>query len=142
MADMKYRKLRIAWSVAWGIVCRLLIGLWVRSYHHCDSYLLIGEHQITSLHGKLIVDGVLRFSEKVMMRTRGVVGFVQHYRFSPPGITYLSGGLVIPVWLLLLATVGVASASWCVHWRFSLRTLLVVTTLVAVGLGVIVYAMR
>jgi hypothetical protein len=25
---MKYRKLRIAWSVAWGVACLLLIGLW------------------------------------------------------------------------------------------------------------------
>jgi hypothetical protein len=32
MADMKYRKLRIAWSVAWGILCLLLIVLIVRSY--------------------------------------------------------------------------------------------------------------
>ncbi len=30
---MKHRKLRIAWSVAWGIAGVLLIALWVRSYH-------------------------------------------------------------------------------------------------------------
>src|SRR5262245_26259149 len=29
---MKFRKLRIAWSVAWGVVALLLAGLWVRSY--------------------------------------------------------------------------------------------------------------
>ena len=29
---MRYRKLRIAWSVGWGIACVLLIVLWVRSY--------------------------------------------------------------------------------------------------------------
>src|SRR3954471_9786861 len=28
---MRYRKLRIAWSVFWGVTCVLLIGLWVRS---------------------------------------------------------------------------------------------------------------
>jgi hypothetical protein len=33
---MKYRKLRIAWSVAWGIVAVLLIALWVRSYWVAD----------------------------------------------------------------------------------------------------------
>jgi hypothetical protein len=34
MAGMKYRKLRIAWSVACGILLLLLISLWVRSYSH------------------------------------------------------------------------------------------------------------
>ena len=34
---MKYRKLRIAWSVGWGIVAVLLVVLWVRSY--CRSTL-------------------------------------------------------------------------------------------------------
>src|SRR4029079_3358407 len=29
---MRYRKLRIAWSVAWGVVAVLLIVLWVQSY--------------------------------------------------------------------------------------------------------------
>ena len=29
---MKFRKLRIAWSVTWGIAAVLLIALWVRSY--------------------------------------------------------------------------------------------------------------
>jgi hypothetical protein len=34
---MKYRKLRIAWSVAWGIVAVLLVVLWVRSYWRMDQ---------------------------------------------------------------------------------------------------------
>src|SRR5690348_17214413 len=29
---MKHRKLRIAWSVAWGVVAVLMVPLWVRSY--------------------------------------------------------------------------------------------------------------
>ncbi len=34
---MKHRKLRIAWSVAWGVLAVLLIALWVRSYWWVDS---------------------------------------------------------------------------------------------------------
>src|SRR6476661_7413421 len=34
---MKFRKLRIAWSVLCGIACVLLILLWVRSYWWNDS---------------------------------------------------------------------------------------------------------
>src|SRR4029079_14162774 len=33
---MKYRKLRIAWSVAWGVICLLLIAMWARSYTRWD----------------------------------------------------------------------------------------------------------
>jgi hypothetical protein len=36
-AAMKFRKLRIAWSVLCSIICVLLIGLWVRSYSIIDS---------------------------------------------------------------------------------------------------------
>src|SRR5690242_16490104 len=33
---MRFRKLRIAWSVFWGIACVPLIVLWVRSYAYID----------------------------------------------------------------------------------------------------------
>src|SRR4051794_41164867 len=37
---MRFRKLRIAWSVLWGLACVLLIVLWVRSYRGGDSITL------------------------------------------------------------------------------------------------------
>ena len=33
---MKHRKLRIAWSAAWGVAAVLLIALWIRSYWRSD----------------------------------------------------------------------------------------------------------
>ena len=35
---MKHRKLRIAWSVAWGVAAALLIVLWPRSYYAADGF--------------------------------------------------------------------------------------------------------
>ncbi len=35
---MKHRKLRIAWTVAWGIVAVLLLVLWIRSYWTYDIF--------------------------------------------------------------------------------------------------------
>ena len=46
-----------------------------------------------------------------------------------------------PHWLPVFVTATIAALSW-LPWRFSLRTLLIVTTLVAVVLGLIVYAVR
>src|SRR5262245_16243948 len=34
---MRFRKLRIAWSVVWGIAAVLLIVLWVRSFNRFDD---------------------------------------------------------------------------------------------------------
>jgi hypothetical protein len=33
---MRFRKLRIAWSVGWGVLCLLAIVFWIRSYHRVD----------------------------------------------------------------------------------------------------------
>jgi hypothetical protein len=46
-AQMRFRKLRIAWSVAWGLLAVLLVVLWVRSYWHQDE--LVGSIGTTGL---------------------------------------------------------------------------------------------
>jgi hypothetical protein len=59
MGGMKYRKLRIAWSVAWGVVAVLLVVLWVRSYWVCDNPVRSGKpsYGIVSLRGVLAIIG-------------------------------------------------------------------------------------
>jgi hypothetical protein len=49
----------------------------------------------------------------------------------------------VPCWLLVLASMALAACPW-IHWsnRFSLRTLLIAMTLVAVALGILIYAAR
>jgi hypothetical protein len=83
---MKFRKLRIAWSVACGILCLLLIVLWVRSYWSSDLYLY---------------------------------------------------------WFAIFMIAALAAVPWF-EWspRFSIRTLLFGTTLVAVMMWIAVYAAR
>jgi len=50
----------------------------------------------------------------------------------------------LPYWFLAIAMATSASLPWVsrCRWRFSLRTLLIATTLVAVVLGLIVYVSR
>ena len=53
-------------------------------------------------------------------------------------------GWKFPIWLLVSASFLVAAVPWLPWWstRFSLRTLLIVTTLIAVGLALIMYFAR
>jgi hypothetical protein len=49
--------------------------------------------------------------------------------------------LELPFWFTLLGVVATATAPWW-RLRFSVRTLIIATTLVAVVLGLVVYAAR
>lgn len=53
-------------------------------------------------------------------------------------------GWKFPMWLLVAAAVVGAALPWLPWWstRFSLRTLLIVTTLIAVGLALVMYFAR
>ena len=42
---MRYRKLRIAWSVAWGVACVLLFALWMRSLWLSEYWFAFGPTQ-------------------------------------------------------------------------------------------------
>src|SRR6185436_13829213 len=52
-SSMKYRKLRIAWSVFWGLAAVLLIVLWVRSYWWMDILKFPGRQQFGSAKGQI-----------------------------------------------------------------------------------------
>ncbi len=149
---MKHRKLRIAWSVMWGLVAVLLILLWARSYHLYD----FASHNFFGNRG-FIIESI-----------RGV-GFVKYApgativnahgssapdRSRVPGEIFAkgtwggfefstrAGGLVfaMPFWFLSLTAIVFTICPWArTIRRFSLRTLLIATTLVAVALGLIVW---
>jgi hypothetical protein len=141
---MRFRKLRIAWSVVCGIACVVLIVLWVRSYWRCDSLDIAGAHQMTSLRGMCFIDGNIRKSEtKVVGAVYGLTWYQHFDRFAPDGIVPLSKGTAIPIWLLILLVMAISAAGWK-SWsnRFSLRTVLNAMTLLALLLGLVVYATR
>jgi hypothetical protein len=150
---MRFRKLRIAWSAMCGIACVLLIVLWVRSHWRLDSV----NFSTTETKAAQSFDGVLAF-----FYTR---------KFSEPGITShsyaewaaalkppsrnkmpkwyfgsIQNGIIIkcPHWFPVLFLATSAAAPWYrrIPHQFSLRTLLIATTLVAVVLGLIVWSLR
>ena len=152
---MRFRKLRIALSVGWGLACVLLIVLWVRSYWWYD--VLYGRFsnavniQIGSCRGNVgytrVNDGsVIRWGTK----TYSMEDWDARGGVNGKWLGYIHGGTLqlltiadvgVPHWFLMLVFMALTAAPWYrqIRWRFSLRTLLIATSLVAVVLGLIVW---
>jgi hypothetical protein len=136
---MKYRKLRIAWSVGCGVVCLLLVVLWVRSYWRYDHVFFPGPHRIASMNGRISLDEnfIMKGPIPTWRLDLGAIRLVSvSGNLTPSGV-----GRAIPHYLLATMTALLAIAPWLPS-RFSLRALLVAMTFVAVGLGVVVYMLR
>jgi hypothetical protein len=143
---MRFRKLRIAWSVACSVVAVLLVVLWVRSYsfndllHRVDAsgWMLGIESDVGT---SALIYGPLSTPPTPGMGPKG--WFLQTTKAGASGIRFglkIRNGLVYlaaPYYVLALAIALVAVVPW-VRFRFTLRTLLIATTLVAVVLGLIV----
>ncbi len=167
---MKNRKLRITWSVAWGIAAVLLIAFWVRSYQTAEGIGHINSPEsFACVHSEW---GTLSYHYQRGTPQTGKLGWTFHTRTasqpyfgfkwkwytydpnkprtflhykSPDGMVLESAiDIYLPYWLLVLLT-GISSTPFAIPWipwRYSLRTLLIATTLVAVGLGLIVWLTR
>jgi hypothetical protein len=147
----KWMKLRIALSAVSGIVCVLLVGLWLRSYwwHFYVEYrgTEIGI-MVQSDFGQLTVDIRLGpFAGKakwyVISRPLQPVDFVPENERCFEVHRHEFGGyfVAIPYWFPVIIFATLAALPW-LPWRFSLRTLLIATTLVAIVLGLVVWAVR
>jgi hypothetical protein len=148
---MKYRKLRIAWSVGCGVACVLLVLLWVRSYWTWD---IVSYDRppafvaINSLRGCVQFNGAKNPSRNMDVgwrsTSKSIEGRFPHFA-TTFGFAWLSSAtsisVTVPHWLLISANFAIAFLPW-LPWRFSLRTLLIATTLLAVVLGLIVAVLR
>jgi hypothetical protein len=151
---MKYRKLRIAWSVGWGILAVLLCVLWVRSYYVWDwkrtpvfsgsIFTSSGLGQVclcvTSYRGFHFKWEAIDAKEYVPPVGGSIHGF-----YTNSGTDTLNRGkfklVAFPLWFATLVIATLAAFPWFC-WRFSLRTLLIATTLVAVVMGLAVWLLR
>jgi hypothetical protein len=145
---MEFRKLRIAWSVGWGIVAVLLIIWWAETYSWSDGlywkyarareFIIKAESGIIVLAAVVIQDAEAQpWPERVRFpKFPGAAVPSFAWRWDAEGRV-----LIFPVWLAVAVALGLGGAAW-LPWRFSLRTLLIATTLVAVLLGAVIYAVR
>jgi hypothetical protein len=149
---MRFRKLRIAWSVGWGVAAVLLIVLCLRNYSGGTVYdsVWFGKQRVTinSFGASLSIGWITEndtpgnpaliaeiADPELALQVRELI--FQHRRAF--GTNRLS--ISCPYWMLTSAAILVARAPW-LPWRFSLRTLLIATTLLAVVLGLTVWAAR
>jgi hypothetical protein len=163
---MRFRKLRIAWSATCLIVCVLLIALWVRSYWWIDSaYVRVRgqrEFYVGEFRGLLNLmtknlqgavgspaggDWITRHEPAVntplYLFGRSDVGAAVFPKFFYNTSADFGTNIGVPIWSALLMAASVAALPW-IPWsvHFSLRTLLIATTLAALVLGAVVWAVR
>jgi hypothetical protein len=148
---LKY--LRIAVTALSLTACVLLVALWVRSHNWregIDGAVVSHQVMITSLEGRLRLavarddywPGTAFYFSRLPKDAS--TGWTQH----PSTTLGFQGGISkdwvtvgMPHWFLILVigAAAVVAAPWVKRpWRFSLRTLLIATTLVAVGLSLVV----
>jgi hypothetical protein len=154
---MKYRKLRIAWSVVWGIVALLLCAGWAFAFLH--SEFVANRLNTTKVLTTIAFNrGSLAYSRFDAANQVGVTREGTHVGSSTPpfgwklGLCKLKSStqsflwqssnpyLIVqaPYWSLVLPAILFAGAPWGSR-RFTLRTLLIATTLIAVVLGLVVW---
>ena len=138
---MRFRTLRIAWSVTSGAAALLLLLLWVRSYWRLQilekrigsqavqvssvkSHIAIARLDPRATIGRSYLSVVA--GDSADWRKKGALGFAYCHDSTVTA-------LIAPHWVPALVFATIAAIPW-IHWRFTLRTLLIATTLVAVGL--------
>jgi hypothetical protein len=136
---LKY--LRIAVTALSLTACVLLVALWVRSYWRTDAITgPVGATRWFIIHttpnqlNVLVSHPLAR--DRMRWKTHSHVNAGKlRWKFNSQQYAI---SLVIPIWFAALCSVVIAAAPWSgLSKRFSLRTLLIVTALVAVGLGII-----
>jgi hypothetical protein len=137
---IKFRRLRIAWSVLAAGACICLVAFWVRSFWWHDSVVAFANfhaYELESQRGELVID----------LSGRGSIPWSWDHRVFPAGVVPIPANVLgfrfglgdailfmIPCWFVVLVAAGIGIVPW-IRWSFSLRTMLIVVTIIAAMLG-------
>ena len=150
---MRYRKLRIARSIGWCVLAVLLVVMWARSFWYYEGVLSVFGN-VTTVRGTIVVN-LFDFVYGWKCENKGwsvdqgpPEGWSNDGpmpRWPPIRIDQSHIGVFcieLEYWFLslLFALLGIAVWKSTLALRFSLRTLIIATTLVAVVLGLAIYA--
>jgi hypothetical protein len=141
----KLHKLRIAFSASFGIVCLMLIVLWVRSYGVCEI-VSHGSNEAITIGSN---NGTVYIARSVLLPLPWGASPPSDWKFPTTDVQLDKPTLFawssnrrasifyLPFWLLVIGAAALSAMPW-LSSRFSLRTLLIATTVVAVVLGLAV----
>jgi hypothetical protein len=156
--------LRIACSAACLIPCGISTWFCIRSFYWADfvnAHVHVIPIEILSADNKLKIT-IPRIERWNTMATEFVGAQIQSFSSDRPEASTISGHLssfgdvcgfgvykssniafLVPHWFLIVGAVALAGVPW-LKWsyRFSLRTLLVITAFVAIALALLVVAFR
>jgi hypothetical protein len=139
------RKLRIGVSVFFGLLTLALCVLWVRSFWRLDQVYRSGAtvYSIYSNNGTIGLAITEPFYTPPPNVHWELASANSNGRWPTPFFksTTLSTTLAVPHILLAFLPAAIACLPW-LRWKFSLRAMLIATTLVAVVLGLAVWAGR
>jgi hypothetical protein len=153
---MKYRKLRIAWSVGCSVLCLMLTVLWMRGFWVYEGIVHGSKRPSESIRLIFASDyGTLCFARLKIPandpQASSVVGWdYQNWGSAEKPIRrFLWGknheGFVVrfPTWLPVPFLALVAGVPWVgFSWRFNLRVLLIVVAVISVFLGMAVWVLN
>ena len=140
--------LRVGFSILCMLACIGLSVLWLRSYRWSDDFItgLTGSREfiVHSMRGTTAWyirshSGPSRYwtieSESVELLTQGIQ--VPSWHRPLFKIQLFRRPILLPHWMFVMLWASLSAAPW-VRWsrRFSLRTLLIAMTMVAIGLGI------
>lgn len=133
---IRYRKLRVAWSVAWGGIAVLLVAVWIRSYLYVDTIVIANSPDLTWMQGFIFFDCSIELNPNAVTPWNrvGPVNTMSIWNLHGKGVSKIAGGRFIQIWLLMPVVVALATLPWACR-RFGLRTLLIVMTLLAILIG-------
>lgn len=149
---MNYRRVRIAVSVFFALMAVAFTVLWVWSYWNVGGIHWTSANNTVA--GVQVIPGACRFyGFHSDTRATLMPGWLVDWEKIDPTISYgppldgrvrpFGGHLSLPTWLIALTSIAVAVMAWPrTSFQFRLSTLMIVMTLVAIVLGLAVWACR
>lgn len=142
----RFRKLRIAWAVVWGVAASLLVVLWWRSYSWIDVVEIRKPFPPSAIGSGFGIVLARIYKEPVSSRWSNVTYSTKNNERMPTTLGFsaesstLEFAMTVPYWFVAGIVGVIPVLAWPPPWRFTVRAILIATTLIAVVLGLAAWA--
>jgi hypothetical protein len=144
---MKYRKLRIAWSVLCGVVVVSMVALWIRSYSWNDHLDIRTGAPSGPQRSNVVLLSNWGFLQALFNQTIDINNGIE-YRNQPAwartdvGFEWRHDGAIKVPDSFVVVMAAIAGVTPWLNRRFTVRTLLIAMTCIAVAIVLVAYTIR